>query len=84
VSAGSRRLVGRERELARLDDALGEAIAGRGSVVLVTGEPGIGKTALASAFVERAATRGASSAWGTCWDGGGAPPTGRGCRSRAR
>ncbi|MDX6719729.1 MAG: eukaryotic-like serine/threonine-protein kinase, partial [Solirubrobacteraceae bacterium] len=42
-------------------------------LVVVTGEPGIGKTALARVFADRAAARGASSAWGTCWDGGGAP-----------
>jgi tetratricopeptide (TPR) repeat protein len=66
-------LVGRDRELDQLDAALGDAIAGRGGLVVVTGEPGIGKTALARVFVDRAAARGASSAWGTCWDGGGAP-----------
>lgn len=66
-------LVGRSGELDQLDAALSEAIDGRGSLVVVTGEPGIGKTALARAFVERAAARGASCAWGSCWDGGGAP-----------
>ena len=66
-------LVGRSHELARLHSALNEAVAGRGGLAVVTGEPGIGKTALARAFVEVAAARGASWAWGTCWDGGGAP-----------
>ncbi|HEX8157276.1 MAG TPA: AAA family ATPase [Solirubrobacteraceae bacterium] len=66
-------LVGRERELDQLDAALDSALAYRGGLVLLTGEPGIGKTALAREFVERAAARGASWAWGTCWDGGGAP-----------
>jgi tetratricopeptide (TPR) repeat protein len=66
-------LVGRGRELEQLDAALSDAIARRGGLVVVTGEPGIGKTALARAFVEHAAGRGASWAWGTCWDGGGAP-----------
>src|ERR1044072_9221701 len=66
-------LIGRGRELARLDDALSDAIAGHGGVVVVTGEPGIGKTALARAFVERASARGAGRAWGTCGDGGGPP-----------
>jgi hypothetical protein len=66
-------LVGRGHELARLDNALTEAIDGRGGLVVVTGEPGIGKTALARAFVDVAAARGAAWAWGTCWDGGGAP-----------
>jgi tetratricopeptide (TPR) repeat protein len=66
-------LVGRQRELEQLDAALDVALVGRGRLVVLTGEPGIGKTALAGAFVERAAARGASWVWGTCWDGGGAP-----------
>jgi tetratricopeptide (TPR) repeat protein len=66
-------LVGRKRELDQLDAALADALVDRGGLVLLTGEPGIGKTALAREFVERAAARGASWAWGTCWDGGGAP-----------
>jgi hypothetical protein len=66
-------LVGREHELAQLGAALDAALDGRGRLVVLTGEPGIGKTALARAFVERAAARGANWAWGTCWDGGGAP-----------
>jgi len=66
-------LIGRERELEQLDAALSAAVARRGSLVVVTGEPGIGKTALARAFVEHAGERGASWVWGTCWDGGGAP-----------
>ena len=66
-------LVGRGPELELLDGALSDAFAGRGGLVAVTGEPGIGKTALARAFVDIAAARGAAWAWGTCWDGGGAP-----------
>ena len=65
--------MGRGRELAQLDSALDSALAGRGGLVLLTGEPGIGKTALAREFVEDVGTRGAAWAWGTCWDGGGAP-----------
>jgi tetratricopeptide (TPR) repeat protein len=71
--ARSPRLVGRGRELAQLDAALSSALAGRGGLVLLTGEPGIGKTTLAREFVEHASLRGAAWAWGSCWDGGGAP-----------
>src|SRR5262245_34096914 len=50
---GFSRFVGRERELARLDKALGEARSGRPQVVLVTAEPGAGKSRLCHEFVER-------------------------------
>ncbi|MBV9463767.1 MAG: serine/threonine-protein kinase PknK, partial [Verrucomicrobiae bacterium] len=42
----STRLIGRERELARLREAVAEAKSGRGSVAFIHGEPGIGKTRL--------------------------------------
>lgn len=49
--------VGREDELARLDRALERALAGAGSFVLITGEAGIGKSALAGEFLRRARQR---------------------------
>ena len=36
--------VGRQREMAALEAALEEALAGRGKLVMLVGEPGIGKT----------------------------------------
>jgi hypothetical protein len=40
-------LIGREREQARLQAWAAEALAGRGSLVLLAGEAGVGKTSLA-------------------------------------
>ncbi len=45
---------GREKELGKLEDLLRSAIDGNGKVALVSGEPGIGKTALTRMFVYRA------------------------------
>jgi tetratricopeptide (TPR) repeat protein len=45
--------VGREHELAWLEERFAAAVAGSGSVALVTGERGAGKTALVSEFLRR-------------------------------
>src|SRR2546428_6768635 len=51
---GFSRFVGREPELALLESALREAQAGRPKAVLITAEPGAGKSRLCHEFVERA------------------------------
>ena len=48
---------GRDRELSKLGELLQSALDGVGRVALVTGEPGIGKTALAASFVYAARKR---------------------------
>jgi class 3 adenylate cyclase/tetratricopeptide (TPR) repeat protein len=67
-------LVGREAELARLTERLQEAGGGRGGLILVAGEPGIGKTRLAEEVAARAERRGAFVLWGRCFEGEWAPP----------
>ena len=43
---GSAPLIGREAEMRVLDTALRDAVGGKGSVVVLTGDPGLGKTRL--------------------------------------
>jgi DNA-binding SARP family transcriptional activator len=66
-------LVGRDPERHVLRGDLAEAIAGRGRMALVGGEPGIGKTRLAEELTADALAEGATVVWGRCYDGRGAP-----------
>ncbi|TDC92727.1 BTAD domain-containing putative transcriptional regulator [Actinomadura sp. 7K507] len=65
--------VGRDRELARLDEAARDAAGGGGGVVLVGGDAGMGKTALAERFARTLAERGWTCAWGRALETAGAP-----------
>ncbi len=60
------RYVGRAQLLGRLREALDAALAGRGRIVLLAGEAGIGKTRTAEVLAERARRAGAfvAAAWG--------------------
>src|SRR5262245_29029639 len=69
-------LVGREREQAALRGALDAALAGRGALVLIGGEAGIGKTALAEALLAEAVEQGALVLVGRCYDLAETPPYG--------
>ena len=57
-------LVGRDSELVLLTGLIREVARGRGSSVLIEGEPGIGKSALVRAAVERAPEAGCQVFWG--------------------
>jgi DNA-binding CsgD family transcriptional regulator len=68
--------VGRESENARLRAQLEEARSGRGGLVMLVGEPGIGKTRTAEEFAAYARAQGATVFWGRCYDGEWSPPYG--------
>jgi hypothetical protein len=67
------RIVGREHPLSELRDCLHNALRGERQIVFVTGEPGIGKTALADEFEREAAATvpGLRIALGQCVEGYG-------------
>ena len=65
--------VGRESELDEMKGALEDALAGRVRLLLLVGEPGIGKTRTAEELATYAQVRGAKVHWGRCHEGEGAP-----------
>ena len=69
-------MVGRDRELAQLQEQLAAAETGQGSLVLIGGEAGIGKTTLTSAIAAEAEDRGALVLLGGCYDLTTTPPYG--------
>jgi len=66
--------VGRQREMGDLKAALEDALSGRGRMVTLVGEPGIGKTRTAQELATYAGLRGAQVLWGRCYEEQGVPP----------
>jgi len=66
--------VGRQAEMDQLKAALEDVLGGRGRLVTLVGEPGIGKTRISEELATYAGLRGAQVLWGRCYEGGGAPP----------
>ena len=69
-------LVGRPHEQAIFREELASAVGGHGRVVLLSGEAGSGKTALAMDLVAEAEGHGAAIAIGRCYEGGSTPTYG--------
>jgi class 3 adenylate cyclase/tetratricopeptide (TPR) repeat protein len=68
--------VGRSVEVARLRTRFEDAKAGRGGLVMLVGEPGIGKTRTSDEFAEWVEASGGRVLRGRCFEGDWAPPYG--------
>ena len=62
--------IGRQRELAELKAALERALSGQGQLVMLSGEPGIGKTRTTQELAALAEEQGAMVLWGWCYEEG--------------
>ena len=66
--------VGRQTEMAELTATLDAALTGQGRLIMLAGEPGIGKTRTAQELAALAEERGAQVLWGRCYEEEGVPP----------
>jgi hypothetical protein len=66
--------VGREAERAELRRCLDQVAGGHGALVMIGGEPGVGKTRLAEELMAEARQRGMTALIGHCYEMEGAPP----------
>lgn len=82
--------MGREKERTELIHSLDHAAEGHGGLVMLGGEPGVGKTRLAEEVLAEAGRRGYLALTGRCYENEGAQPyspfirAGRGCRAPDR
>jgi class 3 adenylate cyclase len=65
--------VGREKEMDDLRAGLEDSLSGRGRLMMLVGEPGIGKTRTSEEFATYARLRNVQVLWGRCYEGEGAP-----------
>ena len=73
-STSSTGFVGRQRQLGDLKTALEDTLSGQGRLVMLGGEPGIGKTRTCQELATYARPRGAQILWSRCHSDEGAPP----------
>jgi class 3 adenylate cyclase/tetratricopeptide (TPR) repeat protein len=66
--------VGRDSEKSVLRDALDRALSGQGSLVMIGGEPGVGKTRLCEELTREAEARGCRVLLGHCYESEAAVP----------
>ena len=59
--------------MSQLMAALDDAMSGQGRLVMLVGEPGIGKTRTARELAAHAERQGAQVLWGWCYEDEGAP-----------
>ena len=65
--------VGRQRDMETLTAAIDDAMADHGRLVMLTGEPGIGKIRTAQELAALATAKGACVLWGRCFEEEGKP-----------
>ena len=70
----AREFVGRGKALAELQKSFARALQGAGSLVMISGEPGIGKTRCAEECAQAIEDQGGLVLWGRCYEQSGAPP----------
>jgi adenylate cyclase len=68
------RLIGRDAERAQLHQSISDAASGHGTLVVLTGEAGIGKTRLAEEALNVARRLGCQTLIGRCYEQDGTPP----------
>lgn len=69
-----RQFVGRGDALEALQKGFSRAVKGAGGVMMISGEPGIGKTSCAEEFAQAIEDQGGLVLWGRCYEQSGAPP----------
>jgi hypothetical protein len=74
VRPNSSPFVGRQQEIDDLKTTLEVALSGQGQLVMLVGEPGIGKTRIAQELATYAESQGTQVLWGWCYEEAGAPP----------
>ncbi|MCH2520297.1 MAG: AAA family ATPase, partial [Dehalococcoidia bacterium] len=65
--------VGRQQEMGELKAALEDTLSGRGRMMTLVGEPGIGKTRTSQELATYAGLRGVKVLWGRCYEEQGVP-----------